>query len=384
MPNEEALARVTASYVCHLRGTDQEARAHLDRVLAIAAGMRSPYLEWIARLAEANLCSGRGRDAEGVEALRIAMAHGRAGGYVNSAVWVPAIMARLCARALDAGIEVEYVRDLVRRRRLVCDPPPLEVEAWPWAVKVFTLGRFTVLRDDRPLPFAGKVQRKPLALLKAVIVLGTPGLREERLMDMLWPDAEGDAARRALTSAVFRLRRLLGHEDAIVRADGEVRVDPAHCWVDAWAVERLLDRAEVAFADAGDASAWADATRWTEQAAALHRGPLLGAADDVAWSGGPADRLRRRLLRQLLLVGRHGQDVGDWPKSVEILETALRVDPCAEEAYRSLMAAHHILGRPAEVKAVYRRCRDTLEAQLGVRPSAATEAVLAAQSVTNR
>lgn len=83
---------------------------------------------------------------------------GSAGGYVNSPVWLPKVMARLCARAMDAGIDVEYVRDLVVRRRLVCDPLPLEIEAWPWPVKVIVLGRFAVFKDDRLLRSRGKTQ----------------------------------------------------------------------------------------------------------------------------------------------------------------------------------------------------------------------------------
>jgi tetratricopeptide (TPR) repeat protein len=334
MPYEEAQARVTAAYVCHRCGTHDQARAHLERALEIARSIPSPYVEWFARLAEAHVLLERGRDADGLEALRVAMALGRAGGYVNSTVWLPAVMARLCARALEAGIEVDYVRDLVKRRRLSCEPPPVAVESWPWPVKVFTLGRFEVRNDDRPLRFAGKVQRKPLALLKAMAVLGRPGLREERAMDLLWPDSEGDAARRALTSAVFRLRRLLGHERAVVRSDGEISLDPACCWVDLWAVERLLDQAESA-AGAGRESGAASVTPWTETAAALYRGPLFGGAEDEPWSIGAADGLRARLLRQLLLLSRRCEAAGDSQKAAELLETALRVDPRAVRSDRA-------------------------------------------------
>jgi len=37
-------------------------------------------------------------------------------------------MARLCARALEAGVEVEYVRDLIRKRGLIPEEPPVEIE----------------------------------------------------------------------------------------------------------------------------------------------------------------------------------------------------------------------------------------------------------------
>lgn len=375
LPNEESLGRVTAAYACHAQRLDREAQLHLERALHVAASAGLPYLEWVARLAQAHCCFERHQTVEGLDALRVAMALGRAGGYLNSAVWIPRVMAALCARALDAGIETEYVRDLVKRRRLVCEPPPLEVESWPWPIKVFTLGRFAVLSDDRPLRFSGKVQKKPLALLKAIIASGAPGVAEERLMDALWPDAEGDAARRSLTSAVFRLRQMLGHDAAITRGGGEVSLNPAYCWVDVWAVRRLLDRAESANAAADSDESWRVAAKWTERAALLYHGPIGGAEHDPP-NGSLSDTLRRRLLRQLLVIAQHGDEAGEQEAAAEALNTALRVDPCAEEAYRQLMTTYQRLGRPADVKAAYRRCREALAGQLGIRPSLATEAVL--------
>jgi len=56
-------------------------------------------------------------------------------------------MARLCAVALEAGVEVEYVLGLIRRNRLVPDPSAPSLEKWPWPVKVYTFGRFSVVVD---------------------------------------------------------------------------------------------------------------------------------------------------------------------------------------------------------------------------------------------
>src|SRR5262249_29255398 len=156
---------------------------------------------------------------------------------------------RLCARALEGGMEPVCVRGLAKKRRLVPESPPVEAEAWPWPIKILTLGRFEVLLDGEPVRFARKVQRKPLALLKVLIAFGGRGVREELVMDALWPDAEGDAARVALASALHRLRGLLGREQAILRQEGQLSLDSRHCWVDVWAVERLLGRAETAAGD---------------------------------------------------------------------------------------------------------------------------------------
>jgi hypothetical protein len=41
-------------------------------------------------------------------------------------------------------------------------------------------------------------------------------------------------------------RGLLGREQAVLRQEGQLSVDGRLCWVDVWAVERLLGRAETA------------------------------------------------------------------------------------------------------------------------------------------
>ena len=259
--------------------------------------MGSAYVEFMARLTEAQLCLDGGQEADGLQALAIAMALGRARGYVNSHVWIPAVMAGLCARALEAGIEEDYVRGLVQKRGLVPESPPVEVEAWPWPIRIFTLGRFEVMRDGEPVRFARKVQRKPLALLKALIALGGRSVREEPVMDALWPDAEGDAARVALASALHRLRGLLGREQAVLRQEGQLSLDARLCWVDVWAVERLLGRAETA------ASPWeltrkaAASTGAVPRRAGSRTSPGHGAGRGSPTSPAPADRARRAAVR---------------------------------------------------------------------------------------
>jgi hypothetical protein len=53
---------------------------------------------------------------------------GKEEGYINNSIREPSAMARICARALDAGIEVEYVQELIRRRNLIPEKPIFHVE----------------------------------------------------------------------------------------------------------------------------------------------------------------------------------------------------------------------------------------------------------------
>ena len=93
------------------------------------------------------------------------------------------------------------------------DDPLGESRVWP--VKIFTLGRFEVYRANEPLHCSGKVQRRPLSLLKAILAFGGQQVGEARLIDVLWPEAQGDVARFCLNSTVHRLRRLSAFATAL-------------------------------------------------------------------------------------------------------------------------------------------------------------------------
>lgn len=367
---DEASAKLLALQALHETGRTAEALKMLSRVLELANEMDSPFFEFMARLSEAQIAFDQGNEKIALDALRTGLMLGRKGGYCTSFGWRPTVIAKLCGRALDAGIETDYVRDLIAKRHLVPDDSP-DIEAWPWPVKVYTLGGFAVLKNDQPLAFGHKVQRKPLALLKAVIAFGGKNVHEERLLDLLWPDGDGDAARIALNSAIHRLRKLLGREEAIVREENRISLDNQICWVDAFALERLLKRLESY--DSADERWWSDGVKTVRRAAALYRGPF----DDAEIAGATAlgDRLRRRLLTQLLRAGADAERLEQTQEAVSLYEQGFHADPTSEAICRRLIILYHRLGRPADARSIYTQCRQAVQQQLGTQPSAETDAL---------
>ena len=102
-------------------------------------------------------------------------------------------------------------------------------ENWPWPVKVFSLGRFSILKEGKLLQFSRKAQKRPLTMLKALIAFGGRDVSEEQLSDALWPDADGDAAHSASSTTIQRLRLLIGDARAIQVKEGRVSLDPRYC-----------------------------------------------------------------------------------------------------------------------------------------------------------
>jgi hypothetical protein len=274
-----ATDRLGLGLLLHLCGETGEALTHLEAGRKVGAAIKNKLIEFVFQLFSAYIAAGLGEQATARDHLVIAMRLGRKYGYMHFIFFPQAVVARLCLLALESGIEPDYVRALIERNKLRPDPTWRHAECWPWPVRIYTLGRFGIVKQGVALRFTGKAQKKPLELLKALIAFGGREVPEAKLADALWPEAEGDAGSQALTTTLFRLRKLVG-EQVIRRQDARLSLDSAFCWVDCWAFERLLNDTSV------------DALMRFERLKRLHQGPFLEGADDVPW----AQPLRQRLL----------------------------------------------------------------------------------------
>jgi ATP/maltotriose-dependent transcriptional regulator MalT/DNA-binding SARP family transcriptional activator len=346
LPVVEVATLIMAAYVAYERGDGRTAGARLARALDVARKSHIRYAEFWAGLLAAHMELESGDEEAGRGLLARTMAFGRASGAVTCWPWRPRLMAALCVKALEAGIEVDHVRHLVRVRRLVPETPAVHVQAWPWPVRIHTLGQFQVDREDTPIRFAGKAQRRPLEVLKVLVALGGRAVPETRVTDLVWPNADGDRAQQTLAMALYRLRRLLGTETAITRGEGRIGLDPRACWVDVWALDYALAAAEAA------AGQEAELRRWAAQVEALYRGPFL--PDDAAqpWAAGAAERLRRRWLRHLEVLARAWVKAGDREAAAAVYQRALDVEPATEPLYRRLIEIYQQAGRADEASRV--------------------------------
>lgn len=366
-----ALSQLCLARLGNEMGKTGQAADHLEEAVRIARGMKSPILEYQCVLVEADIAFLRGDEDSGRSALRKALSIGREKGYFHYEAWLPSFMTRLCVKALEEGMEILYVQELIRRRNLIPDSPPVDVEAWPWLVRIHTLGHFSIQRDGEPLPFSRKVQKRPLSLLKALIAFGGRAVREEQLADALWPEAEGDMAIQSMAVALSRLRQLLGREEAVQRREGILALDPRYCWVDAFAFERLLGKA----ASKREAGREEEAAVPEEKALALYRGPFLAEEAERYWAVPMRERLRSRYLSAVGRSGARYLQKGQSENAREWYLKGIDVDNLAEEFYQSLIQSYLADRREAEALAVFERLKKTFSS-LGVEPSPRTRNLL--------
>ncbi|MBI5848146.1 MAG: tetratricopeptide repeat protein [Nitrospirae bacterium] len=351
-----------------------EADDCLAKALEICRGMNG--LEFLAYINGARFAFDRGDGKQGLAFLEQGMALGARFGYLNLPRWNDGNMSRLCAKALEHGIEPEYVQKLIGLRGLI---PERQVEDWPYSMKVYALGNFKLYKDDKPVEFAGKVQKKPLEMLKALIALGGKGVSEERLIDLLWPDADADSAHKSHEITLLRLRRLLDVEGAIQFKGGLVTLDPRYCWVDVWALEDIFSKTATAWKTANISGTSkeiaAETIRLTEKAIEMYKGDFLESDAHQAWAAPLREKMKSRIVFLLLALGNHWERSGQWNKALEYFQKGLDRDDLTEEFYQHLMVCHEMLGQKAEAVKVYKKCSSVLSSALGISPSEKTEEI---------
>lgn len=368
-PWAEGLGLVACARAHAANGDVDAARRLLREAETRVDGEAGNTITYAVLLARAELAFDATDPAAGLGDLRRLMQFACCRNIIYSNWARDAVMAELCVRALEHGIETDFVRRLIGLRRLVPREPPLHLDNWPWPLDIDTLGHFEVRVTGTPLRFEGKSQKRPLALLKALIALGGHDVPEARLADALWPTAEGDAALQALATTLHRLRQLIG-ADCVQRKEGFLGLDAARCRVDVWTFKRHLGVAEKALPENAETALQA-----LQQALVLYRGAFLGGDEQAPWALQTREQLRNRLLRDLVRAADALHEQGDVAGAIDCYERGLQLDALTEECYRGLMRCHLDSGHFAAGLMVHQRCTEALQRGLGVSPSADTESL---------
>jgi predicted ATPase/DNA-binding SARP family transcriptional activator len=228
---------------------------------------------------------------------------------------------------------------------------------------------------------------KTRALLAYLALTPDTPLRREMLAGLLWPEQAEALARQNLRKTAGRLKQAI-HEHApelagrlLALTKQTIMLHSGECAVDVGAFRGHIDTARRhAHASLSQCAA---CLAGLEAAAALYRqGELLAglslpdAAPFEEWLLMQRENLRLQQLTALhQLTGAYEQQ-GDFERARQYAQWQIQHEPWREEAHRQLMRLLAAQGHRAEAIAQYHACRRILEAELGVAPSAETEALL--------
>jgi LuxR family maltose regulon positive regulatory protein len=363
-----ALARAIVAF----RQNDR-ALAHTDLSVAldIARTIESEILEHMCCLIQADFAFSEERTDDGFAALARALRLGCHQQYNNFIFWMPATMQRLCALALDAGIEKEYVTYLIRSRQLVADARASQT--WPWPVRIVTFDHFQVFVDDRPLEFGRKEPKKLMSLLKAIIAFGGGNVQQTLLIDSLWPDQDGDEAQMALDKAVQRLRKLLG-EHSLLSKGGRIGLNPDLVWTDARAMTGLASQ-----------TAPAPTIEQRRQILLQYQRPFLNDDTDYSWILPKRQQFQDLFSDNVDQVGANLLQKGRFDHALVLFEHALKLDPGAEGWYQRALFCLGKLGRFDDAVGLYEQMHRFFSKRFGKEPSPLSDRlrdVLLAQSAS--
>lgn len=363
-PYYAALWNIGMAQISFFQGDHEEAKALIEAAHDISRGMRSHVMEWYSLLIKAYFFHKKGDDISALDSLRQGLSLGRRYGYVHLEFYQPQIMQSLCSIAMKENMELEYVTEIIGKLRL---NPPNSVrmpDEWTWPLKIFTLGRFEIIKDGNPLIFSGKEPKKSLEMLKSIIAFGGKNVPEEHLADAMWPDADGDLAHKSFETTLGRLRRLLGGEHFIRCSAGQLSLDTS-CWVDSIAIADIFPEIRKSPAS--------QIIHLAEKAVALYQGDFLPSDNSLSWTLYRREMLKSNQLRIIVAAGRSCEQKKLWENATDYYLCGLNTDNLAEELYQRLMVCYQKLDKKADAVRTYMRCRSTLQEKLGILPSSATE-----------
>jgi LuxR family transcriptional regulator, maltose regulon positive regulatory protein len=221
------------------------------------------------------------------------------------------------------------------------------------------LGTFEAWVEGERIAFVRKAQRRPLDLLKALVALGGHEVELDRIANALWPDADGDAARKSLESALYRVRKLMQQDGLIRLREGKLSLDARRVWVDATQLESELQRD--------------DAAAVSQRVLALYRGHFLDNEREEPWLLPMRLKLRNSFFAWLRERGSQLERAGDGASAEGLYRRGLELDPTEEELCRRLMRLHRDCGDHVEAMRLYAHCKKALATLLAASPCGETE-----------
>ena len=201
-------------------------------------------------------------------------------------------------------------------------------------IRLRTFGSVYLARDGQMMSGAAG-QRRLLAILAVVAAAGDEGISRDKLLALLWAEADPDKSRHALTQSLYHIKKALGVER--VFAPGvDLRLDPS-----------LIS------SDVGDFQRAVHEHRW-EDVIALYSGPfadgftLTGAAEFDMWASAERSRFARQFGDALLALAERATTAADSSAERRLLERLVDHDPLDAKAVSRLLACLIATGDRAE------------------------------------
>ena len=248
-----------------------------------------------------------------------------------------------------------------------------------YRLNVRTLGAFGVWRGEVEIRDRDWRSVKARQLLQLLLVERGRMIPRDRIMDMLWPGLEADAAANNLRVTLSRLTKAIeptrpeGAPTYYVMQQGDTYGFNV-------AADHQYDTATFSTAvDQGRNALMKDerpeAITHFRRAIGLYGGTFLPDCLYEDWSVVERERLSLLFTEASLKLGSLLLEDGHPHEAIGLAWRVLEYDQAQEEAYQLLMRAYGGLGERSTALRLYARCVQALEQELGVEPMPETEEI---------
>jgi DNA-binding SARP family transcriptional activator len=243
-------------------------------------------------------------------------------------------------------------------------------------LRIYLTGRTAIEYDGKLLDQDAFPSRQAVLAFARLVLDRQYAVSRDELAAVLWPDGLPRAWETALHALASKLRVLLARtglkrSEVISSALGCYQLHlPSDAWVDLEAAADAIHEAE-GFLKAGKhREAWPEA----QVAYQISRRPFL-ANETGPWVDAQRERLRTIFARACESIAENYIWNGEPSIAVDVVKEMVAIHPYRETGYQLLMRAHAAAGNRAEALWVYEHCRKLISEELGVAPSAETQAV---------
>jgi len=359
VPFTEATSRILLAQVQYQRHDYSMAGWHVAMALKIGRKMRSYHILFAGLLAASWVAKDVHLHKLGLSRLKKAFQLGAVHGYYNIPGWPHAIMVELCQLALNEGIETKYTCKLIALHHMQPTHISEISSAWPWPVELFCFGSLRVRVQGKDIHI-GNRQHHVIGLLK-LLIIHPRGLMHQKVCDALWPEVEGDHAMRSLHVTQLRLRKLLGHQGALVVEQGKTHLNHTIVMNEMSAFSDILQQAEVLTGDKGELL--------VGRLVQIYEGCLLEGDMDLPGVIGCREVLHVRFLN---VVQSHIDVLirnQEYVRCEMICLKVLDIDDLAESVCYALLQIYHLTDSPIKMRRLYENYRLALRKQHGIAPS---------------
>lgn len=199
--------------------------------------------------------------------------------------------------------------------------------------------------------------------------------RRERLADLFWADIDGDRARSALNTAIWRIRKILelgskGAARHLITVGNDVILEQSQSvQIDTHKLEsasrRVLSRPE-------DAALSELEMQDVSAAVEGYGGPFLDGYDGD-WVVQERERLHCLFVRSTFQLMRATAMQGQYEQALDFGRRILAMDPLRENVQRDVMLLLVLNGQRAAAIRTYQRLLDLLRSELDIEPMPETK-----------